>query len=320
MKKRIGWIVMAIVFIMIVGLGGAGNYFYGVAIDSGSRAVDLHGGEADVAKAASVIEEEQEKEEIVREWTEKQSFQPLEIKTDDGLSLKAVYLENEKPNGKTVILAHGYKGNKEQMPGITKFYYEEGYNVLKPDARGHGDSEGDYIGYGWDDRFDYKQWINLLIEEKGADSIILHGFSMGAATVLMTAGEELPSEVKGVIADSSYTAVNEELAHQMKNLYHIPSFPILQVTSLVTNIRAGYTFEEASVVNQVKKSKVPLFFIHGGDDELVPTEMANKLYKAAKGKKELWIVPGATHTEGYSVAEETYQEKITNFIEELSNK
>ncbi|KGP90562.1 peptidase [Pontibacillus chungwhensis BH030062] len=320
MKKRIGWIFITVLLFLAIGLIGAGNYFYGVAINSSSGAVDLHGGEADVAKAASVLDEELRKEELVRQWTEKQDFQDVNLKTNDGLTLEAVYLENENPNGKTVILSHGYKGNKEQMPGITKFYYEQGYHILKPDARGHGDSEGDYIGYGWHDRFDYLQWIDFLIGEKGAESIILHGFSMGAATVLMTAGEEVPKEVKGVIADSGYTSVHEELAHQMKHLYNLPSFPVLQVTSMVTNIRAGYTFEEASTIDQVKNSDLPIFIIHGEDDELVPTDMAERLYKAAPGIKELWIVPGATHTDGYTVAEEEYQDRIKKFIEETDKR
>lgn len=317
MKKRIGWILITVFLFLVIGLVGAGNYFYGVAINSSSGAVELHGGEADVAKAASVLDEEQRREEMVREWTEDQDFQDITLQTDDGLTLQAVFLENEMPNGKTIILSHGYKGNKEQMLGITKFYYEQGYDILKPDARGHGDSEGDYIGYGWHDRFDYLQWIDFLVEKKGTESIILHGFSMGAATVLMTAGEDVPKEVKGVIADSGYTSVNEELAHQMKHLYNLPSFPLLHVTSMVTKLRAGYTFEEASTIDQVKKSEVPIFIIHGEDDELVPTEMAERLYETAPGIKELWIVPNATHTDGYTVAEKEYQKRIKKFIEEI---
>ena len=92
------------------------------------------------------------------------------------------------------------------------------------------------------ERKDYQQWVQLLINEENAESIILHGFSMGAATVLMTSGEELPSEVKGVVADCAYTSVEEELTHQLKHMYHLPAFPLIEVTSVVTKIKAGYSF------------------------------------------------------------------------------
>ncbi len=319
MKKRISIIFAVVLLLLVIGLFGAGQYFYGVAINSTSESVDLHGGgKSETAIAASVLKEQQEKEEAIRRWTKQQDFQKVELTTNDDLTLKALYLENKEPSSKTVILAHGYKGNKEQMPGITKFYYEQGFNVLKPDARGHGESGGHYIGYGWHDRLDYLQWIDLLIEEKEAESIYLHGFSMGASTVLMTSGEDLPDEVEGVIADSGYTSVKEELTHQMKYLYNLPSFPILNVTSMITKVRAGYSFEEASAIKQVEKSELPIFLIHGAEDELVPIDMVNRLYETAPREVELWIVPDAKHTEGYTVAEKEYQKRLTQFINKVS--
>lgn len=300
-----------------LGLVAAGNYFYEVAIDRSEEGPDLHGG-GESATAASVLgtEEQQNRLAALLEWTEAQTFETVQITSDDGIALKGQFLKNEQSNGKAVILAHGYKGSSEQMPGITQYYYELGYDVLKPDARGHGASEGDYIGYGWHDRKDYVKWVQFLIDEKSADAIFLHGFSMGAATVLMTSGEELPAEVKGIIEDSGYTSVKEELSHQLKYLYHLPAFPIMDVTSLITKIRAGYTFGEASAVEAVKKNTRPLFVIHGDQDELVPTEMAEVIYEAANSEKELWIVPGAGHTEAYTVAEEEYKQRLKAFLDE----
>ncbi|WP_299744900.1 alpha/beta hydrolase [uncultured Rossellomorea sp.] len=319
MKKRIAWIMSSLLLLLVVALIVAGNYFYDVAINRSNEAIELYGGTDEAVEAVSALEEEQKRLEELRNWTQKRNFETVEVETEDGLTLRAQYLENESPNGKSIILAHGYKGNSEQMPEVTRFYYEEGYNILKPDARGHGKSEGDYIGYGWDDRLDYKEWINLLINEKGEESIFLHGFSMGAATVLMTSGEDLPEEVKGIIADSGYTSLKEELTHQLRYLYRLPPFPIMEVTSVVTKVRAGYTFSEASALEQVKKNQLPLFIIHGDQDELVPTEMANRLYEATNGMKELWIVPGAGHTEGFTVEEEEYKKRVKGFIEKVMN-
>ncbi|WP_456278435.1 alpha/beta hydrolase [Bacillus sp. AK128] len=318
-KNKVLKISMIVVLVLITLLGIAGNYFYQVAINRGQDGPELHGGgESVAADSLMATEEQQNKLAELMEWTEQQTFETVEIKSADGLLLKGRFLKNENSNGKAVILAHGYRGNSEQMPGITKYYYDLGYDVLKPDARGHGMSEGDYIGYGWHDRKDYVSWVNLLINEKKETAIFLHGFSMGAATVLMTSGEELPSEVKGIIADSGYTSVKDELSHQLRYLYRLPAFPIMEVTSIVTKFRAGYTFEEASAVNSVKKNKLPLFIIHGDEDKLVPTEMADEIYSVAVSEKELWIVPGAGHTEAYTVAEQEYQERLKLFLESAS--
>lgn len=315
MKKRILWMICCTILVLMIGLLAAGNYFYNVAINRSHEPVDLHGGGESVTAAGLLNEEEQQaKLDEIMNWTKQQTFDIVEIESEDGLKLKARFLKNEQSNGKAVILAHGYKGNSEQMPGITKYYYEQGYDILKPDARGHGLSEGEYIGYGWHDRRDYVQWVQFLIGEKGEENIFLHGFSMGAATVLMTSGEKLPSQVKGIIADSGYTTVLEELSHQLRYLYHLPAFPIMQVTSTITNFRAGYTFGEASALVSVQNNKLPLFIIHGDKDDLVPTEMGQRIFEMAKSKKDLWIVPGAGHTEAYTIAEEEYQKRLKAFL------
>ncbi|NQD64476.1 alpha/beta hydrolase [Bacillus haikouensis] len=316
MIKRIGLIISWLLLITVIVLVGAANYFYNVAINRSDEAIKLYGTE-EAVEAVSALEEEQKRLQDLRSWTEKQDFEEVEIQSDDGLTLSALYLKNDAPIGKTVILAHGYKGNNEQLPEVTRFYYEKGYNILKPDARGHGKSGGDYIGYGWHDRNDLRKWVDYVIEEKNETSIFLHGFSMGASTVLMASGEDLPNEVKGIIADSGYTSVKDEMAHQLKYLYHLPPFPLIDITSLVTEIRAGFSFEEASALNQVqkKKSDLPLFIIHGEKDELVPSEMAEQLYEKTSGEKKLWIIPGVGHTQGFLDKEEEYKHRVMEFID-----
>jgi uncharacterized protein len=317
MIKRIGLTLSWLLILTVIVLVGAGNYFYNVAINRNDEAIKLYGSE-EAVEAVSALEEEQKRLQELRSWTEKQDFEEVEIQSDDGLTLSARYLKNDAPNGKTVILAHGYKGNNEQLPEVTRFYYEKGYDILKPDARGHGKSGGEYIGYGWHDRNDLRKWIDYVIEEKDQKTIFLHGFSMGASTVLMASGEDLPNEVKGIIADSGYTSVKEELAHQLKYLYNLPSFPLMDITSLVTEIRAGFSFEEASALNQVKKKRndLPLFIIHGDKDELVPSEMAHRLYENTSGMKELWIIPDVGHTQGFLDEEEEYKRRLMEFIDE----
>ncbi|WP_042463239.1 alpha/beta hydrolase [Neobacillus dielmonensis] len=316
MKRKLIIIGIVVVLFITIGLGIGGNYFYNVAIKRSADAPALHGGGS--SKAVASLKQTPERQTKIAEllkWTNQQKFEIVQIKSFDGLTLKARFLKNPNSNGRAVILAHGYRGSGEQMQGITKYYYDLGYDVLKPDARGHGMSEGDYIGYGWHERKDYVDWVDFLKKEKQEDRIFLHGFSMGAATVLMTSGEKLPDEVKGIIEDSGYTTVMAELSHQLKYLYHLPVFPIMDVTSIITKIRAGYSFKEASALDSVKKNKLPLFIIHGDQDDLVPTEMAQEIYKAAvSDDKEIWFVPGAGHTEAYTIAEEEYQKRLKAFL------
>ncbi|WP_301109126.1 alpha/beta hydrolase [Sporosarcina sp.] len=313
MKKKIGISIAALLAVIVVALVLAGNYFYNQAVKRGTEVV-LHTESTSINALAS--EEDQQHLQAAKDWFSKQEREVVDFETKEGIEVKAQFIAQEQPQGKGVILAHGFRNTGEDMGKLAKFYYDQGFDVLLPDSRGHGESGGDYIGFGWHDRLDYKRWIDFLTYY-GDKQIILHGNSMGAAAVLMTSGEELPDNVKGIIADSSYSSVKEELAHQLKHIYNLPAFPLLNVTSMVTKIRAGYTFEEASVVDQVKKNTRPLLIIHGDADDLVPTKMAQQIYDAAGGEKELWIVTDAGHTKAYDNITMEYEEHVQNFLEEI---
>ena len=132
---------------------------------------------------------------------------------------------------------------------------------------------------------------------------------------MMTSGEKLPKQVKAVVADCGYTSARDILSYQLGEMYSLPSFPLIQGTSLLTKLRAGYSFEEASAVEQVKKTSLPIFFIHGEKDTFVPVEMVHELYEAANGEKELYIVPGAEHGNAYDADPEIYEKKVAEFLE-----
>lgn len=256
-----------------------------------------------------------------RTWVDQQEFDEWTMTSYDGLDLKGYFLEAKEPTNKVVVMAHGYLGNAMDMRLFGQYYYEEkGYNIFTADARGHGASDGDYIGFGWHDRLDYVDWIDQIIETYGENTeIILHGVSMGAATALMTAGEELPDNVKAVVADSPYTSVNGLFSYQIDRMFHLPSFPFIPSTSLVTDLRAGYSFNEASALKQVKKADVPILYIHGNADTFVPTKMSEELYKNTKSEAELMTVDNAGHGEPFVVAEEAYIDKLDTFLGEHAN-
>ena len=200
------------------------------------------------------------------------------------------------------------------MAGVVKKFYELGFNVLAVDARAHGDSEGAKIGMGWPERRDIAGWIKLILSWDPDARIILHGVSMGAATVLMASGETLPENVKAVIADCGYTSEWDEFIWEAETL-HIPWFPVLNAASLLSKLRDGYDFKQASALDQVKKSRIPTLFIHGSEDELVPYKMLGELYLAAACEKEKLTVEGAGHALSSSVDPELYWSTVERFIE-----
>ncbi|MDR0732142.1 MAG: alpha/beta hydrolase, partial [Treponema sp.] len=178
----------------------------------------------------------------------------------------------------------------------------------------HGQSGGAYIGFGWPERLDMLDWMALLKKERGENLFVLYGISMGASTVLMTGGEAVPPELKLIIADCGYTSVQDELIWQLKHLYHLSCPPLIRAVSRLTEKRAGYGFEEASALEQVKKSRIPTLFIHGEADTFVPFEMCGRLYAACASEKELYTVPGAEHGLAYDTDKEEYERRIALFL------
>jgi fermentation-respiration switch protein FrsA (DUF1100 family) len=250
-------------------------------------------------------------------WLDAQDSKTITIQSQDGLRLSGIWLPSKNQSAQTVILAHGYSGKGREMAGFARFYAETlGYHVLMPDDRGHGQSEGEIIGFGWLDRKDYVQWVGWVLEHVGMNTdIVLHGISMGGATVLMTGGEELPSQVRAIISDCAYTSVEEELTFQLKQLYKLPAFPFIPVTSLITRWKAGYSFKEASALKQLVKVGVPVLFIHGEADTFVPTDMVYRLYEACPTDKELLTIPRAGHGTAFQVDGKKYKAVLDTFLQ-----
>ncbi len=303
------WISLGVLAILVViGLGFAGNYFYDVAVAINQK---------DFIEAADVDGDYDPKDPWLEEkkWYEAVEREKLSIESEDGLKLSGIYIEGDPDSKKVAILAHGYSGNLEEMAPYVKLYHDMGFNVLVPDARGHGTSEGDYIGFGWHERNDYLQWIQLVIDKVGTDAeLAIFGISMGGATVMNVSGEELPDNVKVIVEDCGYSSLNGELAYQLKDMYDLPAFPLIPVTSLVTKIRSDYWFGEADTVEQIKNNTVPMLFIHGEKDKFVPTEMVYDVYEANPSSKELYIAPNADHAESYEQNKEEYKKKVQDFV------
>ena len=239
----------------------------------------------------------------------------------DKLKLHATYfpeIQNTYGKKKVVICFHGYtsQGLSDYI-GLSDYYLKRGFAMLLPDARAHGQSEGEYIGFGCLDRKDALVWIDWVIQECGEDvEIILHGTSMGGATVLMASGLELPKQVKGIVSDCGFTSPKEVFTHVLNSMYHLPAFPAIQGADIINKKLAGYGMDECNAKQEVRKAKVPILFIHGSNDTFVPCKMCHEIYDYCAAPKKKLIVEGAAHAESYYKDMEKYEQALTDFFEE----
>ena len=302
--------------LLIIALLFAGNYMVSFAIGRTTGTTKV-APQSVVSEndSRSISESWQELTAKTKAWGSSVPWEKVEVKSLDGLSLRGEYALNPEASHRWLIAVHGYRGNHSQMLTFAYFYSQQGYNVLLPDLRGCGESEGDYIGMGWPDRKDMLQWIDWIIQRDPEAQIVLHGISMGGATVIMTAGEDLPPQVKAIVEDCGYTSVWDIFRDEMQVLFHLPAFPILHIASMISSYRAGYSFSEASSLEQVKKAKVPMLFIHGEKDNFVHTEMVYPLYEACPTEKALLVVQGAGHGSSFLMDTDLYFGTVFRFLE-----
>lgn len=236
--------------------------------------------------------------------------------TNQGLKQVAWYLPAAQETDKTVIVVHGFGQTKARMRPYAYLFHQLGYNVLMPDNIAHGESEGKIIGYGWNDRLNVIKWAELLVEENPNTQLVFYGLSMGGATVMMASGEEdLPEQTVAIIEDAGYTSVWDELVFQAKDMYNLPAFPLLYQVSALSKLRAGFTYGEASSVKQLQKNTLPVLFIHGDQDNFVPSDMVHTNYEATAGEKSLYIVKGADHSKTFETDVEGYHQAIKSFLD-----
>lgn len=307
-KKKIILTISILLLVVILGVGGlVGNYFYNLALNP-FTSKDMIFGDDDDDTSLEV--------EADVNWLIKDSnYIDTYITSSDNLKLHAYEVKNENKTDKWAIVVHGYTSEGKLLSSKAKHLYNMGYNVLVPDLRSHGSSEGNYIGMGWHDRLDIIDWINYIVKNNPKSEIALHGTSMGSATVLMVSGENLPSNVKAIVADCGYTSVYDEFSYQLKQLFNLPAFPIMNFSDVVTHIRAGYCLNDASAINQVKKSTTPILYIHGDKDDFVPYYMMDELYNATNSEKEKLTIEGGEHANSDLVNPKLYWSTVNSFLE-----
>ena len=228
-----------------------------------------------------------------------------------------LYAKKFSPAGKNnrwAILVHGYGRDGTFAYDYAEEYLKRGWNVLVPDLRAAGESGGEFITMGALESRDVFDWAKKISADNPDAKIIFHGVSMGAATVLMTAALE-PKNLCAVVEDCGYTSAYEMFAAQLKKIFGLPEYPVMPCANIVCKIKTGVKISDAAPLEVVDKIKVPILFIHGDADGLVPFEMMNRLFDKAAAPKEKFVVEGAGHADAKRKNPAAYFDRVFAFLD-----
>lgn len=248
--------------------------------------------------------------------------QPVSITSFDGLNLHGWLFDPDCVNPLPhlyAICCHGYTGEPAEMAKWAHRFAKLGFTVLVPAQRAHELSEGRYVGMGWLEHNDLLAWIHLIVESDPDARILLHGNSMGAATVMMAAGDpRLPRNVVSAIEDSGYASVRMQFIDSARSMFHLPKLlaaMCVDAAGLVCKYRAGFDFSDASCVEQLKHTTIPMLFIHGAADTFASPRFLDMNYGACSSlDREKLLVPDADHVMSSAVAPDVYWSKVEGFV------
>lgn len=248
------------------------------------------------------------------QWLLEHEAQEVYMTSRDGLKLHAYWVPAENAKG-TAVLVHGYHSCVLTDFSIAfERYHRKGMNLLLPSHRAHGKSEGKYTTFGVLECKDLCDWIQFHNQNFGTFPMLISGMSMGAATVMYLAGEDLPDNVRSLNADCGFTSPKEIIAKVFKDATHVPAWPFLWATELFARFLGGFSLEEKVSTQTLKKNTRPISFVHGLEDDFVPCDMTRRSYEACAGDKHLLLVEGASHGTSFLHAKEQYLEEIERLL------
>ena len=242
-------------------------------------------------------------------------YEEVSICSKDGCVLSGRYYQID-PGQPLEIFFHGYHGNFQwDGYGCFKYCQSHRHNLLLVEERAHGKSKNNTITFGIKERYDCLAWADYAAKRLGEPvDIILSGVSMGAATVLMASELPLPSNVKAIIADCGYTSPVEIMKYTAV-CKHIPAGIGIPFAKLAAKLFGGFDLEESSAINAVSHTDIPILFIHGDQDKVVPFSMCKELYEACASRKKQVIIPKSSHAVNAITDYELYEREVETFLE-----
>ena len=306
------WIALGVIAVLALGALGLTYYCYRATFyvpDRPPRDPDAY-----PLPEGSIYEPHHER---MVQWIKEVRAMPQEdvsITSFDGLTLTGKFFEYA-PGAPIELMFHGYRGSSERdMGGGVQRCFALGRSALLVCQRASEGSEGNVISFGINERKDCHAWIDFMIQRFGPDvKIILTGISMGAATVMMAAGDPLPPNVVGVLADCGYSS-SKDIIQLVIGKMGLPAKLAYPFVKLSARLFGHFDLEETSPVEAMARCKLPVIFIHGDADDFVPAYMSKENYDACAGPRKLVLVPGAGHGLSCLVAPEQYLQELRAFF------
>ena len=312
--------------IAAAGIAGAAAVSHAITEYLMRVALDRQAPKSMVKNQEKMMGEKQNRELVARIRSaaaslEERVTETVEIEAEDGTKLAGHWWPCENPK-RVVIAMHGWRSTWSQDFGIiADFWPNSGCSILFAEQRGQGNSGGDYMGFGLTERFDCRDWVNWVNEK--TDMLLpvyLGGVSMGASTILMASGLDLPENVVGIVADCGFTSPYAIWKHVVKNNFHLSYDGIRSAAANdLCRRKIRTTADSYSTTEALKNTDIPVLFIHGTDDHFVPIEMTYENYKACVSESRLFVVPGAEHGMSYIVDKAGYEKAVIKFWNQYDN-
>ncbi len=261
--------------------------------------------------------------QVGNDWINKKyennEIKDVYIKSDDNLKLHGIFIENKKSKG-IIIESHGYRSSAmRDLFASCHEYYKLGYSLLLIDHRTSNESEGKYITFGIKECKDIINWIKFINKKYPKSNIILAGISMGASSVLMSLKYVTKKmNVKCILVDSGYINACDEISYCITHYFHIPGMLFINAINMWSRIFAHCNLKSEDTLSSLSKSKLPILFAHGLNDDFVRVENTKINYDNYKGIKELMLFENATHGISYLVDSKRYLNGVKKFLSKYS--
>ena len=243
----------------------------------------------------------------------------ISVKTHEGLILRGEFYKSLNTNAKqTVICAHGFRSSGIWDFATLSMFFINNFNVIFINHRGHNESDGNEICFGQKSCYDINLWIEKALEITPDCDIILHGVSMGGATLLMASDKINSDKVKFIVSDCAFSDGGAEMEYMVKYSKY-PTFPTTFFCKVWFNWLNKIKMDAQKPIECVKNAKVPILFIHGKNDKFVPFYMGERLYDICKNEKDFLWVDGAGHGMSYFKNKDEYESKYLDFVKRFCN-
>ena len=252
-------------------------------------------------------------------WFAEHKGEDITVTTEKTGRIHAYVIPSETPSHKWALLNHGYNSAPSSTAVYARHYHGLGYNCVCPSLRGWGNDETHYCSMGYRDKDLCLAWIDYITMLDPDAQIVIHGYSMGAVTTMLTTGEKLPDNVKAAVADCGFTSCREQFAHVIKTYAHLPAFPLLNAVNLVSVLRGNFDVRKNVPLDAVRRSVTPTIFLHGTADDFVPFTMMDRLYEACAAPKAKQPIEGGLHATAVMKDPVVYWKAVDGFLADKIN-